>query len=338
MKMAALSVKATGVLAVSVLAGSVLRRVVTLRPALADVAPALRTPLLALFTGDVTARSLPLSRAAMGITMSAGAGVTVREEVVPAAHPVPVLVVRPDAPHRPAPAILHIHGGGMIMGTPGCELPLDGEWCRELGVVAVSPDYRLAPEHPYPAAVDDVMETLRWMRAESAALGIDPDRIAVAGASAGGGLAAAIAQRAFDEGIPLRGQVLVYPMLDDRTALDLSEKSPGYATFVWNNRSNLFGWTSYLGRPPRLSDAPGYAAPARRTDLHGLAPAWIGVGAIDLFHDETVDYAESLCSNDVRCELVVVPGMYHGADGLRRKHPSMVAFRRGPTEFLREVL
>ena len=331
------TVKVAAVLTTSIIAGVALRQVRRLRPALADVAPALRSPLLPFLTGQVSARVLRLYRAGMGVTMSAGAGVTVRRAEVPSAVP-PALVVAPREMSGPAPAILHIHGGGMIMGSPGFELPLSGQWCRDLGVVVVSPDYRLAPEHSYPAAVDDVMETLYWMRAESAALGIDPDRIAVAGSSAGGGLAAAIAQRAFDEGIPLRGQVLVYPMLDDRTALDTSDRSAGYGRFVWNNRANLYAWTAYLGRPPRRSDAPGYAAPARRSDLSGLAPAWDGVGEIDLFHDETVSYAKSLRSNGVRCDLVVVPGMYHGADGIKRNNPAMLAFRQDSTEFLREVL
>lgn len=331
-------VKVAGALLISAGAVRMVRRIAGLRPAIADVAPGLRHPLLPLLVGDVSARSLPLVRAGMRARMSPGEGVSVREAIVPAAHPVPVLVVEPTDVGHPAPAILHIHGGGMIVGTPGFELPMAGQWCRDLGAVVVSPDYRLAPEHPYPAAVDDVMATLRWMRSAAGELGIDPDRIVVAGASAGGGLAAAIAQRASDEGIVLRGQLLVYPMLDDRTGLDTSEHSAGYGRFVWSAGANRFAWTAYLGRPPRQSDAPGYAAPARRTDLRGLAPAWVGVGAIDLFHDESVAYAESLRADGVRCELVVVPGMYHGADGIRRTDPDIVAFRNSSIAFLREIL
>ncbi len=204
----------------------------------------------------------------------------------------------------------------------------------------VSPDYRLAPENPFPAALDDCMATLKWMGKHADELGIDPDRIAVYGVSAGGGLAAAVAQRAFDEGIPLRAQALVYPMIDDRTAL--RDDLAGRGELTWSPKSNRFAWTAYLGREPRMSDAPEYAAPARRTDVAGLPPAWIGVGDLDLFYDEDVAYAEKLTAAGVPCELVTVspPGdvsrtepmaseegkkrcrdvCHHGADGsLRRK-------------------
>ena len=156
------------------------------------------------------------------------------------------------------------------------------------------------------------MATLKWMAKHADELGIDPDRIAVYGASAGGGLAAAIAQRSFDEGIALRAQALGYPMLDDRTAL--RDDHAGRGELTWSPSSNRFAWTAYLGREPRLSDAPEYAAPARRADVAGLAPAWIGVGELDLFYEECVAYAERLTAAGVPCELVTVPGMYHGAD------------------------
>jgi acetyl esterase/lipase len=180
------------------------------------------------------------------------------------------------------------------------------------------------------------MATLAWMRDSAVELGIDADRIAVTGPSAGGGLSAAVAQRAHDEGIRLRAQVLGYPMIDDRTALQ--DSHGGRGAFLWTPQSNRFAWTAYLATPPRLSDAPQHAAPARRTDLSGLAPAWIGVGDLDLFYDESVAYAEALRACGVECELVAVPGMYHGADGLARNAPAMKEFRRKSLDFLHKRL
>jgi acetyl esterase/lipase len=251
-------------------------------------------------------------------------------------HAIRVLVTTPNDGQRQRPGVLWIHGGGYILGSPQMEAFWTGRLVRDLGVVTVSPDYRLAPEHPFPAALDDCMATLAWMRAHAEELGIDADRIAVMGASAGGGLAAAVAQRAHDEGIPLRAQVLVYPMIDDRAVL--RDDHAGRGRFMWTPANNRFGWTSYLGREPRMSDAPEYAAPARRTDLTGLPPAWVGVGDLDLFYDEDVDYAEKLRASGVPCELVTVPGMYHGADGLAPKAQSIKDFRRGMTEHLRTHL
>ena len=222
------------------------------------------------------------------------------------------------------------------MGSPQFELPIIGGLARELGAVVVSPDYRLAPEHPFPAALDDCMATLEWMRAHADELGIDPDRIAVGGASGGGGLSAAVAQRSRDAGIPLRAQALLYPMLDDRTALRADHAGRGQ--FVVTPSANRFAWTAYLGREPHMSDAPEYAAPARRTDLTGLPPAWVGVGELDLFHDEDVAYADQLRACGVPCELVTVPGMYHGADGIALRAPAMREFRRGMVDHFRAHL
>jgi acetyl esterase/lipase len=264
-----------------------------------------------------------------------GRGVTVVKHRVgePAVR---VLVTRPEQGHTPRPAVLWIHGGGYIAGSPRLDALGTGRLARDLGVVVSSPIYRLAPEHRFPAALDDCMATLRWMRANADHLGIDPDRIAVVGASAGGGLAAAVAQRSHDEGIPLRAQVLLYPMLDDRTALRQNHAGRGH--FGWTPVSNRFGWTAYLGGEPRMSDAPEYAAPARRTGLTNLPPAWIGVGELDLFYDEDVEYAQRLKACGVPCTLVTVPGMYHGADILAPKAVSLSEFRNGATDHLRTYL
>jgi acetyl esterase/lipase len=313
-----------------------IRRYQAVRPAIADVPEDLRSPLLPLLAGDMSMKSIRPTRAVYGIRTRPGPGVIVEERLVPADPPVRVLVTTPSAGDEPRPGVLHLHGGGMVVGSPQFEVPLGAGVARVVGAVVVSPDYRLAPENPFPAALDDCMATLRWMRASADELGIDPDRIAVYGASAGGGLSAAVAQRAFDERIPLRAQVLVYPMLDDRSALREDHGKRG--RLMWTPAGNLFGWTAYLGRPPRMSDAPEYAAPGRREDLAGLPPAWIGVGDLDCLYDEDVAYAERLTACGVPCELVTVPGMYHGADGLAPKAASMRQFRHSMLEHLRTHL
>ncbi len=326
-------------LAAAALGGAALavRRYLSVRDALTQVPAEFRSPLLPLLATDTTARSLWFARLIYRVKTSSGPGVTVTERRV-GTPPVRVTVTTPDGPADTGqrPAVLYIHGGGMVLGSPQTEAIGSGRVARELDAVVVSPDYRLAPEHPFPAALDDCMAALRWMRANADELGIDPDRIAVTGSSAGGGLSAAVAQHAHDEGIALRAQALVYPMIDDRTALRVDHGGRG--RFLWTHASNRFGWTAYLGREPRMSDAPEYAAPARREDLSGLAPAWVGVGDLDLFYDESVAYAKRLTECGVPCELVTVPGMYHGADGLAGKSTAMQEFRRSAMDHLRAYL
>jgi len=307
-----------------------LRRHLSAREALAAVPAELRSPLLPLFTADTTERNYRRTRLLTRVSTPTGAGVTVTRRRIAGRA---VLVMTPT--NRGPAGLLYIHGGGMVVGSPQSEAVSAAGLARELGALVVSPDYRLAPEDPFPAGLDDCMSTLHWMRDNAGELGIDPERISVTGSSAGGGLSAAVAQRAHDEGIVLRAQALVYPMIDDRTVL---RDADGRGAFLWTPGSNRFGWTAYLGRPPRMSDAPEYAAPARREDLSGLAPAWVGVGGLDLFYEESVDYAERLRAAGVECELVTVPGMYHAADGLARRNPAMQAFRHSVTEFLRSHL
>jgi acetyl esterase/lipase len=174
-----------------------------MRDALADVPAELRSPQMAILSIPCTAKTLPIFRGASRLRTNAGRGVTVIKRSIgePAIR---VLLTTPSEGQSPCPAVLWIHGGGCVLGSPQMEAFGTGRLARDLGVVTVSPDYRLAAEHPFPAALDDCMTTLRWMFANADELGIDPDRIAVMGASAGGGLSAAVAQRSHDEGIPLR--------------------------------------------------------------------------------------------------------------------------------------
>lgn len=208
-------------------------------------------------------------------------------------------------------------------------------FARELGLLVISVEYRLAPQHPFPAAHDDAMAGLRWLHEHADDLGVDPYRTAVGGDSAGGGLAAAVAQHAHDEGIALAFQLLRYPMLDDRTCA--VEPPRGVGELVWTPSLNRYGWASYLGHAPAGPTAAPYAVPGRRSDLAGLPPAWIGVGELDLFRAEDEAYADALRRAGVEVALDVVPGFYHGADQLAGDAPiarrfadrQIAALRRG---------
>ncbi|MCV7104360.1 alpha/beta hydrolase [Mycolicibacterium chitae] len=216
--------------------------------------------------------------------------------------------------HRPAvaaeasgAALLWIHGGGYVLGNAAMDDRLARRMSHELGIIVAAVDYRLAPEHPYPAALTDCYEALVWLAAHPE---VDSRRMAIAGASAGGGLAAALALMARDRGeVDIAAQILLYPMLDDRT----SQRPDPDATLrrLWNNTSNTLSWTAYLGGAD-----PHVAVPARRGDLGGVAPAWIGVGALDLLSDEACSYARRLCDASVDCRLTVVPGAFHGFDAV----------------------
>lgn len=231
---------------------------------------------------------------------------------------------RPDVARSRA-ALLWIHGGGLIIGRAVQNDRLCGEIAREAGIVVLAIEYRKAPRHPFPAPLDDCRTAWTWIQREAVALGVDPGRVVVGGESAGGGLAAALTQWLHDEGgITPVGQLLFCPMLDDRTAarrhLDL------VAHPVWDNRQNRYGWRSYLRVEPGAQTLPAYAAAARRDDLSGLPPAWIGVSAGELFRDEAVDYADRLRAAGVAVEVDVVPGGAHGFEtwapdaGLARGH------------------
>jgi acetyl esterase/lipase len=208
-------------------------------------------------------------------------------------------------------ALFWIHGGGYVIGQASQDDRLCSITADALGILVVSVEYRLAPEHPFPAGLDDCHAGWIWLQQHAGTLEIDPSRIALGGESAGGGLAASLAQRLHDEGSPLpAAQWLINPMLDDRTAA--SQEVDAKHHFVWNNRANAFGWRAYLGVEPGTAQLPAYASPARRNDLRGMPPTWIGVGEIDLFYQENLAYAEGLRAAGVDVVCDVVPGAPHG--------------------------
>ena len=207
-------------------------------------------------------------------------------------------------------ALLWIHGGGYLFGHANQDDKLVQRVINRLGITVVSVHYRMAPAHPFPAALDDCATSWQWLRANAADLGVDPHKILIGGQSAGGGLTASLAQRLLDEGgIQPMAQLLFCPMLDDRTVLRTELSDDNH--FIWNNKSNRTGWQCYLGQEPGMPTVPEYAVPARRESLSGLPPAWIGVGSIDLFADEDVAYAERLKTDGVECELFVTDGAPH---------------------------
>jgi acetyl esterase/lipase len=225
---------------------------------------------------------------------------------------VPIVVVAPAAARPGRGAVLHLHGGGFVMGSPEQNLPRLREQVAQLDCVLVSVDYPLAPAAVYPAAVEASYAVLRWLASEAAALGVDRQRIGVAGESAGGGLAAALALLARDRHGPhLAFQNLLYPMLDDRTGVT-AENNPATGQFIWTRESNNFGWASLLGTSPGSDGVSAYAAPARAADLAGLPPTYIAVGSLDLLLDEDVAFAMRLARAGVPVELVVYPGAVHG--------------------------
>lgn len=233
-------------------------------------------------------------------------------------HPIPgrpgvsVRVHRAKGASGAQPCVYWIHGGGLILGNNKQDDARFDRWCRTLGCVGVSVEYRLAPESRYPEPLEDCYAGLRWVRDHAAELGVDVRRLGIGGASAGGGLAAGLALLARDRGeISVAFQTLIYPMLDDRQVTP----SSAWVDPVWPPGANRFGWDCYLGA--LKGDAvPPYAAPARATDLRGLPTTLITVGALDGFSDEDIDYALRLRHAGVPTELHVYPGAPHGFDGL----------------------
>ncbi|MQY29170.1 alpha/beta hydrolase [Nocardia aurantia] len=278
----------------------------------------------------VNKRSLPVVRALSGLASRR----VPRDVRVEPAGDITVRVYRPPTAPARSPGLLWIHGGGYVIGSAAQDDWLCRHFARELGIVVVSADYRLAPEHPFPVPLHDCHDALAWMARQP---DIDAERIAIGGASAGGGLAAALALLAHERGeVRPVFQLLAYPMIDDRTVLrtDLDESH----FRLWNNKANAFGWQSYTGLAPGSPSISGLAAPARYEDLSGLPPAWIGVGSLDLFHDEDLAYAKRLADSGIACETLVVDGAFHGFDEVFAKTGVAKGFRTAQVAALAAAL
>lgn len=226
---------------------------------------------------------------------------------------VQVVLLMPRNRVEPMPVLYHVHGGGLVVGTAYDDLPTVAALAHQAGCAVASVEYRLAPEHRYPAAVEDVYAGLVWLAETSEKLGLDPARIVVTGVSAGGGLAAAAALLARDRGTPrLAGQLLLCPMLDDRNDSDSAIQMEGVG--AWDRSANATGWTAYLGES--RTDVPVYAAPGRARDLSELPPTYVDVGSAETFRDENVTYAARIWACGGDAELHVWPGGAHGFDAL----------------------
>lgn len=265
----------------------------------------------------LTAEILPQVRAMsrLSVDLSPSPMFSVSEHFIPGAEGSPdvrVLLYLPTSAQGTVPALIWLHGGGYIMGSANAEDAMVKTIVSAVGCAVISVDYRLAPETPYPGSVEDCYAALKWLSTHADELGIDSERIAVGGSSAGGGLAAALALMARDRGeFHLMFQLLIAPMIDDRTCT-LAKPHPYTGEFIWTREANRFGWTSLLGQEPGGVDVSPYAAAARAENLEGLPAAFINVGAIDLFMEEDMEYARRLMRAGVPTELHVYPGAYHG--------------------------
>lgn len=270
----------------------------------------------------MTEESLPLMRSGPafpdGADAISGRAVGARELLIPGPEGAPELEITVFTPERPgsgpAPVLVNFHGGGMIMGHRSWEHARVVDLVERHGMVGVNVEYRLAPEHPFPAGVEDNYAATRWVSEHAAELGADPDRLIVMGGSAGGGFAAAVSLMARDRGGPaIAGQLLLCPMIDNTNSTAASLQYDGIGT--WQRDANLLAWRCVLG--PELAyseEAPAYAAPSRADDLSGLPPAFIEVGAAEMFRDENTDYASRIWAAGGRAELHVWSGGFHGFD------------------------
>ena len=224
---------------------------------------------------------------------------------------VPIRIYKPESLPPNAPGLVWIHGGGMVLGSAEMDDAGSAAMAEQHQCVVISVDYRLAPENPYPAPLHDCYAALKWFAKNANSLGVSSDRIAIGGASAGGGLAAGTALMARDKGGPnLIFQLLVFPMLDHRNETPSSFGTSD--TRVWNREANIIAWEAYLNN---IEPIPSYASPSITDDLSGLPPTYINGGTLDIFVDEDIDYAARLSQAGVPVELHVYPGAFHGSNG-----------------------
>lgn len=286
----------------------------------------------------LTDESLPMIRAAMPAMLAARAlpdlPVRILDVQISSGEgkrEIRCMIVRPAGSVSNAPAILHFHGGGHVLGVPEMNKPQLMRWAHELGCVVVSVDYRLAPESRFPEPMEDAYAALRWMHEQAATLGIDPARIAVSGESAGGAMAACLSLMARDRGkYHIAFQHLEQPRLDDRLPSEDSA-NPFTGEFIWTRASSSYCRAQYMN----TGESSPYASAARATDLSRLPPAYISVGSLDLFVDECLAYASRLVKVGIPTEVIVYPGCFHGfkmAAGTRiverAEADSIRAFRR----------
>lgn len=240
---------------------------------------------------------------------------------VPSIHGGPDIMVflyRPATTHPDGGAILHIHGGGMVMGSVEQMQAGPAALAAAAGVPVVSVEYRLAPEHPFPAPQEDCHSALSWLAAQADAFGFNANRIVVAGESAGGGLAAALTIMARDLGGPaVAGQLLTYPMLDHRTGSEACPyNNPTTGEFIWTRASNRFGWAALQGDYKAADARRGWFSPSLAEDLSNLPPAYIATGSLDLFFDENLDYARRLVAAEVPVDLHSYAGAIHAFNAI----------------------
>ena len=261
---------------------------------------------------DIVARREAVAQLLASIAEPPSPNVTREDRAVPGPEGAPdisVRVYRPAHATGTLPGIYFIHGGGMILGDVEGEDAVAEQVCEQVGAVVVSVEYRLAPEHPHPAPSEDCYAGLVWMARNAVELGFDPQRLAVYGGSAGGGLTIAVALLARDRGFPaIRFQMPIYPMIDDTNETPSSHEITDVG--IWDRSANIEAWQWYLGggKPDK------YAAPARAEDLSGLPPAFIDVGTVDMFRDEDIAFAMRLMQAGVPTELHVNPGAYHASE------------------------